>query len=420
MNILYISQYYPPEVAAGAVRVSELARAWVKAGNKVTVLTGFPNHPTGVVHPDYKRRIRRLFFREEVQGVDVVRTWLMPLPNRKSRERIINYGSFAFSAGWRGLFMHRPHVVIATSPPLTVGLTGWWLSKAKRAPFVFEVRDLWPESITAVGMGKSTSPFMRALARMALFLYRSADQVVAVTPAIRDEIVKKSGIPEDRASVVLNGVDVDLFSPSANGNRQVKKALGLDGKFVVSYIGTLGAAHGLMTMLEAAKALQPQFPQIEFLLVGEGADKANLVHSTTQMGLNNVRFLPLQPREKIPDIARASDVCLVLLRKADVFTTVLPTKMLEFMASGRAVVLGVDGQARKILEDAGGGLSVQPENVSELVQAIVRLHQDPALCSAMGFRGRNYVETHLSRAQTADEYLSLLEKVVDKRLSIRR
>src|ERR1700690_1928118 len=189
LKILYISQYYPPEMGAPAARVSELARHWVRAGHEVTVLTGFPNHPDGVVRPEYRKDFRRLVCRERVDGVEVVRTWLLPFPNRKAYERMLNYSSFCLSAASTGLFLSRPDVVIATSPQLLVGLSGWWIARAKRSPFIFEVRDLWPESLVAVGMGSPNSLLHRALARVAGFLYRNCDRIVVVTPAFKDHLM---------------------------------------------------------------------------------------------------------------------------------------------------------------------------------------------------------------------------------------
>ena len=188
MKILYISQYYPPEMGAPAARVSELARYWVRAGHKVTVLTGFPNHPDGVVRPEYRKDFRRLVCRERVDGVKVVRTWLLPFPNRKAYERMLNYSSFCLSAAITGSFLDRPDVVIATSPQLLVGLSGWWAAKMKRVPFVLEVRDLWPESLAAVGVGNANSFLHRALGKIAGFLYREAEHIVVVTPAFREHL----------------------------------------------------------------------------------------------------------------------------------------------------------------------------------------------------------------------------------------
>ena len=423
MKILYISQYFPPEMGAPAARVSELARHWVQAGHQVTVLTGFPNHPTGIVPPEYRTKLRRLVHREQKDGVNIVRTWLIPRPNRKAHERLLNYLSFALSACITGTFLSRPDVVIATSPQLFVGLTGRWLGWIKRVPFILEVRDLWPDSITASGMGSDADLSIRSLRALSALLYRSCDHLVVVSPAFKQELVAKWHVHPEKISLVENGVETDLFTP--DNADSAKSELGFENKFVASYIGTLGLAHGLQTVLQAASRLQDAFPEIRFLFVGEGADKDRLVSLVEDLKLTNVRFLPQLPRQKIPSIIRASDVCLVLLKKASVFETVIPTKMLEFMASGRPVILGVDGQARQLIETARAGVSIEPENPAALAQAVTQLYLAAGLRKALGDNGRRYIVQNLSRAQTAETYLSVLEKlrrpeVRDQRSDVRR
>jgi glycosyltransferase involved in cell wall biosynthesis len=411
VKILYLSQYFPPEMGAPAARVSELARHWVESGHQVTVLTGFPNHPTGVIPPDYGRKFRKLVHRESVDNIRVVRTWLLPFPNRKAHERILNYLSFCLSASLTGSFLSQPDVIIASTPQLFVGLSGWWLGRIRKTPFILEVRDLWPDSITASGMGREGSMPIRVIRAVAGFLYRSCEHIVVVTPAFREDLVSKWAMPSEKISIVENGVETGLFTPDG-GKDTAKSALGIQGRFVISYIGTLGLAHGLSAVLQGAAQLQATLPEIVFLFVGEGADKERLVSLAQDKGLLNVLFLPQQPREKIPSIIRASDVCLVPLRKADVFRTVIPTKMLEFMACGRPVILGVDGQARQVLDEAQAGVFVEPENQSALVQAIKHLYQDSALRQTFGRNGRNYIVEHLSRGQTAKIYIEVLEKVI--------
>src|SRR5271166_2152124 len=213
MKILYVSQYFPPEMGAPAARAGELSRHWANAGHNVTVLTGFPNHPTGVVAREYRNRFRRLVVREKINDVNVIRSWLFPFPNRKAYERILNYSSFCLSAASTGSFLPRPDLVIATSPQLLVGLSGWWLARWKRVPFVFEVRDLWPESLFAVGIGGNNSMLHKTLAKIAGFLYRRADRVVVVAPAFEDYLVEHWRVPREKISVIENGVETKLFAP---------------------------------------------------------------------------------------------------------------------------------------------------------------------------------------------------------------
>jgi glycosyltransferase involved in cell wall biosynthesis len=445
VKILYVSQYFPPEMGAPAARAAELARHWAEAGHEVSVLTGFPNHPTGAVPEEWRPRLRRLTYHEqiyqerrqtsdlrpqpsdptsEVRGprsdagrVDVFRTWLWPLPNRKSHERMRNYASFCVSAALRGLTLPRPDVIIATSPQLLVGLAGWWLSFARRdacqIPFVFEVRDLWPESLAAVGVGDEESLLHRALGAVAGFLYERADRVVVVTPAFREHLIERWRVLGEKIAVVENGVETDLFAPLLQvANDELRRQLGAEGKFLVCYAGTMGMAHGLETLLDAASQLQRQNPEVRFLLIGEGAEKERIKALAQSRGLANVRFLDQQPREKMPAFISASDACLVLLKKTEVFKTVIPTKMLEFMSSSRPVILAVEGQARQIIEEAGAGLVVEPENAVSLAEAISQLAADRKLGRTLGQKGREYIVRHLSRAQTAGKYIEVLRTIV--------
>jgi len=416
MKILYVSQYFPPEMGAPAARAVELSRHWAAAGHEVTVLTGFPNHPTGVVPREYRNKFRRLIAHEQIDAVNVVRTWLLPLPNRKAYERILNYSSFCVSAASTGLFLSRPDVVIATSPQLLVGLAGWWLARWKRVPFIFEVRDLWPESLAAVGMGSGNSLLHRTLAKIAGFLYRRSDRIVVVTPAFEDYLVEHWRVPLEKISVIENGVETEVFAPPAlttDPAINLRRELGVEGKFVVSYIGTMGMAHGLETIISTAMQLQETNPEIAFLLLGEGAEKERIIALARERGLSNLQFINQQPREKIPAYISASDVCLVLLKKADVFKTVIPTKMLEFMSCARPVILGVDGQARSILEEARGGLVIEPENADSLANAIQYLAANRELARELGHNGREHIVRKFSRSHTAERYIRVLERVLN-------
>ena len=412
MKILYVSQYFPPEMGAPSARASELACHWSRAGHQVSILTGFPNHPTGVVPAEWRPRLRHLVDYEKVGEVDVFRTWLWPLPNRKSHERMRNYASFCFSAALRGLALPRPDVIIASSPQLLVGLSGWWLGLARRIPFVFEVRDLWPESLAAVGIGGEDSLLHHSLSAIARFLYDRADRIVVVSPAFKSRLLDDWRVPDEKIAVVENGVETGTFSPSAVVDDSLRKQLGLEGKFVASYIGTMGNAHGLETLLDAASQLQQQNPNLVFLLIGEGAEKARIKVAAQSRALANVRFLDQQPRGKIPAFILASDACLVLLKKNDVFKTVIPTKMLEFMSCARPVILGVEGQARQIVEEAGAGLVIEPENHVALAQAISFLQNNPEQARLLGQKGREYILEKFSRLRTAEKYIDVLHALI--------
>ncbi len=398
-------------MGAPAARVSELSSRWAQAGHDVTVLTGFPNHPDGIIRPEYRRHFQRLVFRERIQNVNVVRTWLLPCPNRKPLERMLNYSSFFASSAICGSFLEVPDAVIASSPQLLVGLAGWWISRVNRVPFIFEVRDLWPESLVAVGAGNADSSLYRMLGNIAGFLYRRADHIVVVTPAYREFLISRWQVPAEKISVVRNGVETGTFFPRF-ADFNLRESLGGEGKFIVSFIGTLGLAHGLDTLLNAAERLQKTEPGILFLLVGDGADRERITAIAQAREITNIRFVGQQLREKVPEYIAASDACLVLLKKSEVFETVIPTKMLEFMSCARPVILGVAGQAREMIERSRAGICIEPENTNELCDAIVKLRNEEWLRESMGKHGREYIIRNLSRERTADEYLEVLSEIV--------
>lgn len=396
-------------MGAPAARAAELSRHWARMGHQVTVLTGFPNHPTGVVPEEWRPRLRRLHYREAVDGVRIVRTWLWPLPNRKAHERIRNYASFCISAAVSGSALPKPNVVIATSPQLLCALAGCWIAFWKRVPFVFEVRDLWPESLAAVGVGLEGTFLHRTLGAIAGFLYRRADRIIVVSPAFKDHLIRHWKVAAEKISIVENGVEIDLFRPDPAAT-ELRQRLKLENRFLICYIGTIGNAHGLETLIDAAEELQAALPEAMFLLIGEGAERDRIVELASARQLNNVQFLGQQPRERIPTYISAADVCLVMLKKAELFKTVIPTKMLEYMACERPVVIAVDGQARQIVEQAGAGVFVEPENSRALAQTIQQLAGDPAKRKQMGLKGRNYIVNNFSREKTARDYIAVLEK----------
>jgi glycosyltransferase involved in cell wall biosynthesis len=411
VKILYVSQYFPPEMGAPAARVAELSKHWRRMGHDVTVLTGFPNHPTGIVSEEWRVRMRKLRYREIVDEVHVVRTWLWPLPNRKAHERVRNYISFCISAAASGLPLQKPDALIATSPQLLCALAGWFLAWCKRVPFIFEVRDLWPESLAAVGAGAPGTFLHRALGAIAGFLYRRANLIVVVSPAFREHLVLHWNVAPEKIAVVENGVETDIFRLDEKV-ADLRTELLLQDRFLVCYIGTIGNAHGLETLIAAADELRIAFPAAAFLVIGEGAEKARIVELASRRGLTNIRFLGQQPHDLIPAYISASDLCLVMLKKTELFKTVIPTKMLEYMACEKPVIVAVDGQARKIIEESEAGVFVEPENSRELVQAILKLSTEIEGCKQMGKNGRQHVLENFSREKKAREYIGVLEALM--------
>jgi glycosyltransferase involved in cell wall biosynthesis len=410
VKILYVSQYYPPEMGAPAARVSELSREWVQRGRQVTVLTAFPHHPHGKKRPQDRFVLTR---RERDGEVDVVRTYIFAARNKGFFLRVVSFVSFMLSAvligAWR---VGRPDVVVATSPQLFTAVAGWCISRIYRVPFVFEVRDLWPESIVTVGAMRD-SRVIRLLKRLAAWLYRSADRIVTVGPGYRRRILADYDVPPEKIDVVTNGVDLSLYTLREEQRRQWRASLGVDGRTVVLYLGTHGMAHGLEFVLEAADRLRGE--PIQFLFVGDGAEKDALEAQARRMKLNNVVFYGPQDKAAVVGFYAASDVCLVPLRKVDLFTDVLPSKLFEVMGMARPIVVSVDGDARREVEAAGAGLYATPEDVDELCRAILRLHQDPELRRSLGASGRRYVEARYRRGVLAERYARILDQILQDR-----
>jgi len=410
LKILYISQYFPPEMGAPSARVAEVGKHWAEEGHHVTILTGFPNHPTGKLFPEYRDKIKKKVHVESVNGCKIVRTWLLTIPNGKPLERILNYTSFFFSALITGLRLKDFDVIIATSPQLLVGLSGYLISLVKRKPFILEIRDLWPESLIGSGIGSEESLFIKAIDKLADFLYSKSDHIVVVTEKFKRELIERKKINANKISVNENGIETDHFCP-IDGVENLKKELKLDGKFVVSYIGTHGYAHGLETILETADILKDK-DNIHFLMVGEGARKDYLVNLSREKNLKNVTFLDFQSRDMIPKYINISDACTVLLRDANIFRTVIPTKMLEFMACGRPVILGVDGQAREVMERGKGGVYIPPADSEKLANVVTKLKEDEILRKNLGESGRDFILSKYTRKEKAKEYLNILSSLI--------
>ncbi len=411
MKILYLSQYFPPEMGAPAARVSELARRWTELGHEVCVLTSFPNHPTGVIPPEYQGRILQ---RERWGHVDVLRTWIYATPNRGVARRSLAFLSFAASSlvlGGLDRGVREADVVVATSPQFFCAVGGWVLSRIMGVPFVLEIRDLWPQSIVEVGVLSARHPVIRTLAHVEQFLYRQATMLVSVTDSFCD-VWREQGVDPAKMRVIKNGVDLRKFQPGPREGA-VRESLGLRDEFIVSYIGTHGMAQRLETLLEAADLLRDD-PTIRILLVGEGAERERLMAQASEWGLGNVTFLGQQPREAIPGLVAASDLVAVLLRRTELFEKVIPSKMFEIMGCARPMVLGVRGEAAALLEDAGAGWAVPPEDPQALADAIRQAKADPDERRRRGEAGLVFAREHYDRDALAERYLEDLQQVVDQ------
>jgi glycosyltransferase involved in cell wall biosynthesis len=368
--------------------------------------------PTGVIPRQYRGKLR---LRERWGAVQVLRTWVYATANRGIARRSLAFVSFAASSVVLGALdrgVREADVVIATSPQFLCAVGGFVLARILGAPYVLEIRDLWPRSIVEVGALPARHPVVLALEQVERFLYRQADMLVSVTESYCEEW-KRQGIDPAKMRVIKNGVDLRLFEPRPRDD-ELRARLGLRGKFVVSYIGTHGMAQRLDTLLDAAALLRSD-PEVHVLLVGEGAERERLVARARAQGLANVTLLGQQPREAIPGLVAASDLVAVLLRRAELFQKVIPSKMFEVMGMARPMVLGVQGEAEALLREAGAGWVVPPEDPHALADAIRRAKADPDECRRRGEAGRAYVREHYDRDVLARRYLDDLQALVAAR-----
>lgn len=407
MHILALTHYYPPEVNAPASRMAEHARAWTRAGHRVTIVTCAPNHPAGTLYPGYRNR---LFQRETVDGVEVIRVWTWLAANEGFLQRIVNYVSYLLSVLLAMPRLPRADLMLSTSPQFFCGLAGFLL-KRRRRPWVLEIRDLWPESIIAVGAMKRGLA-IRAIEALETFAYRRADLVVSVTEGFVPHI--RARRPKGPIAIVKNGVDLALFAPPDSVAAEAFKAAhGLSGKFVAAYVGTHGMAHGLDTLLDAAELLRER-EDIAFLTVGGGAEHDRLRAEAARRGLTNVTILGQQPKAAMPAIWAATGAALVLLKRVDTFKTVIPSKMFEAMALGCPMILGVEGEAAALMHAGKAGIAITPESAEELAAAVVRLADEPGLRASFATNGRAFVERDFDRARLAQAYLALLEETLER------
>jgi glycosyltransferase involved in cell wall biosynthesis len=405
MHILFLSHYFSPEVNAPASRTHENAKRWVRAGHQVTVLTCVPNHPSGIVYPGYRNK---LFQFSEEEGIRVLRVKTYLSPNKGFAKRIANYLSYLFSASLFCLLVKDVDLVVSTSPQFFCGLAGYPVSRLRRSKWVLEIRDLWPDSIIAVGaLGQRwIIQFLKALET---FMYRRSDHIVALTNAFKNHITSKK-VNEEKVAVITNGVDFDAFKPLPRDN-SVAARYSLNGKFVASFIGTHGMAHGLKTVLLAADRLK-DYKNILFLMVGDGADRENLEKQAREMNLDNVLILGQQPKKMMAEFLAASDTCMVLLKKDDLFKTVIPSKIFEAMAMKRPIIMGVEGESLQIVQSAECALAIEPENESELADAVLKLSKDPDLKERLGNNGYIFAKKYYDREMLAEKYLNVLEREV--------
>lgn len=410
MHILFLSDNFPPEVNAPATRTFEHCREWVKAGQQVTVITCAPNFPQGKVYEGYKNR---LWQSEDIDGIRVIRVWTFITANEGFIRRIFDYVSFMIAAVIAAPFVRKVDIVIGTSPQFFTACAAYLVSRAKRKPFVFELRDIWPESIKVVGAMKENA-VIRLLERIEMFLYRRAERIVSVTNAFRNTLIRR-GIDGDKIEVITNGVDLSRFKPQAK-DEELERQLNLGSKFVAGYIGTHGLAHHLETLLEAAAILKtvPGGEHFHILLLGDGARKKDIAQQAQEMALDNVSFIDSVAKSEVVRYWSLLDASIIHLKKSELFTTVIPSKLFECMGMGLPVLHGVAGESADIVEQEGVGLLFEPENAAALVENLVRLRDDKLLYNKMRTASIKAAK-HYDRTALAMRMWDILENTPSQR-----
>ena len=398
MKILFLTDNFPPEVNAPATRTFEHCREWVKAGHDVTVITCFPNYPQGKVYQGYTNSLCKT---ECMDGIKVVRVWSYMTANKGFIKRIIDFISFSVTSFFAGLF-RECDIIVATSPQFFTALSGRTLGFFKRKPWIMEVRDLWPDSIKAVGAMKE-SVVLKYFSKEEKWCYSSAKKIVVVTNSFKREIAKK-GIPEDKIFVIKNGANTELFKPREKSQELLRK-LGLEGKRVLGYVGTLGMAHKIDFLIDCVKDLD----DYALMILGNGAEKENIQQKIENEGIKNVVLLDSVSKNEVAEYIALQDAALVNLRKSSLFTTVIPSKIFETASMRIPIMLGVDGEAREMVEEFGAGLFYEPENREDFLEKLNTLFSSPEVYKNCCDGGEKLAAAY-DRKRLAAEMLEIISK----------
>lgn len=409
MHIAVIHQYFLMPGMPGGSRFNELTSHWRKAGHEITVIAGNLDYTSGSVPERYGDR----WITEETQdGIRVLRCRVPQTYNKSYVGRALAFGGFTMAACAAIPKVKKPDVIIATSPALTVAIPGWLLAhaKGKRIPWVFEIRDLWPESAVTTGVLKEESPVTRVLYGLEKWACHASDKINVLTPAFEDDLVRRGLATHEKICFVPNGVDPDEFVPGPRDNAY-RREMGFGDRFVVLYAGAHGRANALGQLVDAAALLRDR-PDILLVCVGNGPDKPNVVARAKEKGVANILFADAQPKTRMPEVINAIDVGAAVLQNNPTFRTVYPNKVFDYMSCAKPVLLAIDGVAREMVCDhAQAGVFAEPENPRAIADAILRLAADPDLCRKMGESGRRWVAANVSRPALAQRYLEVLESL---------
>ncbi|MBU2526470.1 MAG: glycosyltransferase family 4 protein [Bacteroidetes bacterium] len=410
MNILLIHQYFLEDSDSGGSRFNEMTRTWTEMGHEVTVLAGMINPTESVKYPEYKGK----YFKHKQQGkVKVLRCHVSESYNKSFLGRFWGYLSFMFSALWGGLFKLKGKydLILVTSPPLFVGVSAYLLSRLKRVPFVFEIRDLWPESAIDTGVVTNKMVIKMAYAFEA-FIYKKAKLINVLTPAFREKLIQDKNVPAEKIIFIPNAADFSLLEklPESFDATAFKKSLGLEGKFVITYVGAHGVANHLIQLLDAAELLRDT--DVVFQLIGSGMQKEMLVREAQKRRLDNVVFRPPVAKEEVFKYILASDMGTSVLKKVDTFKTIYSNKTFDYMSCKMPVLLLIDGVSRQLVEEAGCGVYAEPENPTDIAEKVRHCLSIQAQLPEMGKKGYDYARQHFDREVLAKQYAASLEKLV--------
>lgn len=402
MRVLILTQWYPPEPA---MLLQELAQSLQGLGHEVSVLTGFPNYPSGELYPGYRIRLHQ---RETLAGVPIVRVPLYPEHSNSGARRVLNYASFALSAAVLGpLISSRPDVIFVYHPPLTIGLPAYVLSRLWRVPFVYQIQDMWPETLSATGMFNNKR-LLRWIGRFALWVYGKAHDILVSSPGFCRNLVEK-GVPSQKIHVISNWVDPQTYY-RAEPDAQLAQELGLAGRFNVMFAGNMGEAQGLETVIEAAKLLESD-ERVQFILVGDGIALPRLLQLAQQQNLANVRFLGRYPSQEMPRLYALADALLVHLKDDPLFRITIPHKTLAYLGSGKPVLAAVAGDVASLITSNGAGIACEPENPQALAAAVHSLQSlSEQERQAMGERGMLAARTEYSRDALVGKIEAVLKR----------
>jgi colanic acid biosynthesis glycosyl transferase WcaI len=409
MHILLLTLYFTPDIGANAVVMTELAEGLAALGHQVTVVTAVPHYASNVIDPQYRGR---LIQNNDYKGIRVIRVYLYTAPEKQRfLVRLLNYVSFNVLSTLAGVWAGPQDIILAPSPPLTIGLSAWFVSRLKRIPYIYNVQDIYPD--IAIRLRVLTNPaLIRFSYWLEKFVYRRAVSITVLSEGFRRNLLAK-GVPAEKLRVIPNFVDIDFIRPLPKDNI-FSRQHNLHNRFVVMYAGNIGLSQGLETLLEAARILQ-DLADLRILIIGNGSAKPGLEVQAQAMGLTNVEFLPFQPRETLPDMYATADVSLVLLKQG-IGAESVPSKAYTILASGRPLIAAVDEQAetRRLVAESQCGMVVPPEEAQTLADAIRQMYHAPVARAEMGQRGRASVSAHYTPQVVASQYDALLKLAVTK------